>query len=243
MSAPTPRPGAPPEGVVDLLVLGGGGTLRDVLDIVDAVNAAAARAGGAHAVLRCIGCLDDNPALQGADVGGVPVLGPIADAHRWPGARLVNALGSPRSFRAREAATRRAATDDHRFLTLVHPAAVVSPRASVGRGALLFAGVFVGAHAVVGDHVTVLANSVVNHDARIEAFGIVASGVTLSGATTIGRGSYVGAGSHLRQGVSVGAGALVGMGAVVIRDVAAGAVVVGNPARELARRDGAPPAG
>ena len=35
----------------------------------------------------------------------------------------------------------------------------------------------------------------------------------------------------------IGAGALVGMGAVVTRDVAPGAVVVGNPARVMAPKN------
>ena len=44
-----------------------------------------------------------------------------------------------------------------------------------------------------------------------------------------------GAGALIRQGVSVGEGAVIGMGAVVVKDVAPGATVVGNPAREMAR--------
>ena len=47
----------------------------------------------------------------------------------------------------------------------------------------------------------------------------------------IGKGAKIGANATLLPGVRIGAYALVGAGAVVVRDVPAGAVVVGNPAR------------
>jgi acetyltransferase-like isoleucine patch superfamily enzyme len=47
----------------------------------------------------------------------------------------------------------------------------------------------------------------------------------------IRRGAKIGANATLLPGVVVGENALVGAGAVVVRDVPAGAVVVGNPAR------------
>jgi UDP-2-acetamido-3-amino-2,3-dideoxy-glucuronate N-acetyltransferase len=43
----------------------------------------------------------------------------------------------------------------------------------------------------------------------------------------------IGSGATLLGGLRVGRGALIGAGSVVTRDVAAGAVVVGNPARAL----------
>ena len=47
------------------------------------------------------------------------------------------------------------------------------------------------------------------------------------------RGAKIGANSTLLPGVVIGENALVGAGSVVVRDVPAGAVVVGNPARVI----------
>jgi acetyltransferase-like isoleucine patch superfamily enzyme len=50
---------------------------------------------------------------------------------------------------------------------------------------------------------------------------------------TIRRGARIGGGAVLCPGIEVGEEAFVGAGAVVIKDVAPGVVVVGNPARVL----------
>lgn len=55
--------------------------------------------------------------------------------------------------------------------------------------------------------------------------------------TRVCRGASIGSGAVILGNVTIGAGALVGAGAVVTRDVKAGAIVVGNPARFLRMRD------
>ncbi|MFB7532043.1 hypothetical protein ACFC0C_28205 [Streptomyces sp. NPDC056178] len=50
---------------------------------------------------------------------------------------------------------------------------------------------------------------------------------------TIGTGATIGAGAAVAPGVTVGAHALVAVGAVVLRDVPAHGLVVGNPARQV----------
>ena len=54
--------------------------------------------------------------------------------------------------------------------------------------------------------------------------------------TRVCKGASIGSGAVILGGVTIGAGALVGAGAVVTKDVAAGTVVAGCPARFMRTR-------
>jgi UDP-2-acetamido-3-amino-2,3-dideoxy-glucuronate N-acetyltransferase len=56
--------------------------------------------------------------------------------------------------------------------------------------------------------------------------------------TVVKRRASIGSGAVILAGVTIGEEALVGAGAVVTKDVAPGAVVVGNPARVIRTVDG-----
>jgi serine O-acetyltransferase len=83
---------------------------------------------------------------------------------------------------------------------------------------------------------------VIHAEARLGRDVLVSPGVViggrsgLPGAPTIGDRVKIGAGAKVLGPIVIGEGAHIGANAVVIHDVAAGEVVVGIPARPIARR-------
>ncbi|MGE0040276.1 MAG: NeuD/PglB/VioB family sugar acetyltransferase [Vicinamibacterales bacterium] len=124
------------------------------------------------------------------------------------------------------------------FVDLVHPRAIVSPRARHGGGLQALAGAIVNGGTRLGANVIVNTGAVVEHDCELGDHVHVAPGATLCGGVAVGAGALVGAGAVVIPGIRIGAGAVVAAGAVVTRDVEDGARVGGVPARALGGRGG-----
>jgi sugar O-acyltransferase (sialic acid O-acetyltransferase NeuD family) len=181
---------------------------------------------------RFVGFVDDTPAKQGRDAHGHPVMGRAA-LREFPRARVLAVPGGPDSFRSRREVIEGLGIDHARFATVIHPAAQVSPLATIGCDVLVMAGVVVTSDAVIGDHVCVLPNTVIHHGACIGAWTLLGSNVTIAGSVVIGENCYIASGTSIKHALRIGAAAMIGLGSNVIGDVAAGSTVAGNPARVL----------
>ncbi|MGZ8286516.1 MAG: acetyltransferase [Allosphingosinicella sp.] len=141
------------------------------------------------------------------------------------------AIGSP-EVRRRVAE----ACAGRRFASVIAPTAIVDPTATLGEGAAICDFVMINSLARIGRHFQANYYSHVSHDCVIGDYVTFSPRTSCLGNVQIGDGVFVGAGAVIRNGgagrpLTIGEGAVIGMGAVVTADVAAGARVVGNPAR------------
>lgn len=212
------------------VILGGGGHARVLVDCIRESRLA-----------EIEGVLDSDPTICGRKVldalilGGDELLGDLAAGGVT---HFVVGLGGVRDNRPRMRLFELGLLFRLTPLTVRHPSAVVSRWATVGPGCQLLPGSIVNAGASLGKNVIVNSGAIVEHDCVVGDHAHIATGARLASGVRAGAGAHLGAGATVRQGIVIGERAVVGAGAAVIRDVAAGAMVVGVPARPLDKDPG-----
>jgi sugar O-acyltransferase (sialic acid O-acetyltransferase NeuD family) len=208
-----------------LVIVGAGGFGREVVDVVDAINAVTP-------TFTLEGFLDDGDVRRDLlERIGVPLVGDTSVLERLD-ADYVIGIGSAEARRRIDAL---AHASGRRATVLRHPTATLGRDVELGDGTIIAAGARLTTHIRVGRHAHINMSCTVGHDTVIHDYATLFGGVVVGGGCVIGDGATLGSGAVILPGVQVGADSMVGAGAIVVRDVAPGAIVVAPAARPSLR--------
>lgn len=211
--------------MIRVMILGAGGHAQVVADIL-----LRARETGTNC--QPIGFLDDNRALVGTTILGLPVLGTIGQLREFDHDAVIVAIGDNRT-RAHIFAALRA--QGEYMVNAVHRAAVLASDVCLGQGVMICAGVVVNTGTVIGDNVILNTGCTVDHHNHIGDHVHIAPGVHLGGGVIIGEGAFIGIGSTVIPQRAVGAWSVLAAGSVMTRDIPPEVTAAGIPARVIRR--------
>jgi sugar O-acyltransferase (sialic acid O-acetyltransferase NeuD family) len=144
--------------------------------------------------------------------------------------RVVIAHGEPR---IRRILAEKVRGDNYTLGSVIDPTARISSSARLGAGIILFPYTYISNSAVIGDNALISVGSAIGHDSIIGDNTVVSSLASVSGHCSIGEDCYIGTSACIKEKVRIGKQTIIGMGSCVFRDIAAGMIALGNPAREM----------
>ena len=173
--------------------------------------------------------LDDNDGLSGNDLLLGTVEGQTKDIDKLDGDVFV-AIGNSA---IRGTLLNELIATNRNVISLIHPNAVVSSYATLGKGVVVMAGAIVNPAAIVDDGSIINTCSSVDHDCHIGSFSHIAVGAHICGTVEIGKSCWIGAGAIITNNNNVTDNVVVGAGAVVTKDIKEPGTYVGVPAKRI----------
>jgi sugar O-acyltransferase (sialic acid O-acetyltransferase NeuD family) len=207
-----------------IIIVGAGGFGREVLQW-------ARHAWPDHAA-RIAGFLSKDPTKLDGHATGLPILGSPDDFEPRPTDGLVLAIGI-RGVR-REVAERLEARGA-RFLTLIHPTAIVADTAQIGTGSMVCPYAVVSDAVCVGRFVLLNYHASLGHDASAGDFTVFSPYATLGGEARVEADVFLGLHASVGPGRTVGADSTVAGGSCVLSDVRPASIVYGVPGKAAPR--------
>jgi len=181
---------------------------------------------------KIVGFLSDDSHVLDGHPGTLPILGSPDTFEPQPTDGLVLAIGI-RGVR-REVAEQLAARGA-RFLTLIHPTAIVADTAVIGPGSVICPYAVVSDAVRLGRCVLVNYHASLGHDAEAGDFAVLSPYATLGGKAAIGADVFMALHSTVGPAVCIGSDSAVAANSCALEDVGSQNLTFGVPGRTAPR--------
>lgn len=198
----------------NVIMIGGGGHAKVLIDCIECIGD------------KVVGILDDA-LMPGTKILNVPVLGKVNAWQEYPECKYIIAIGNNA---ARQRIAESIAAD---WYTVIHPTAVVSKYASVGKGSVVLPRSVINAGAVIGNHCIINTAAIVEHDNRIGDYVHISPNAALAGTVTVGECTQIGIGASVKNNINICENCVIGAGAAVVKDITESGTYIGVPARRM----------
>lgn len=206
----------PANRIQRLVILGGGDGAVQALDAI--ANTPTQRA---------VAILDDNQALWGKSIMGVPIVGGMDKAAEWWEAQRFDALiiSISSNLAVRAALFEKWSGRGIPFANVIAPGVSIHSNVSMGSGNLIMSHSRLGACTQLGDNNFLSAYVNLEHHNQLGSHCTFGPMVTTSGRVQIGDRVLFGAGIFIEPHLSIGSDSIIASGSIIRTDIPANVIV------------------
>ena len=207
----------------DLLIVGAGGLGREVLAWTYEIPVAM-RDWDVKGFLNSIPSALDGYAVD------LPILGDPLDFNCTGDELLICAIGNPQD---KLTLCRTLVQRGARFVSLIHPSAIVSPRARVASGCIVATAAIISPDAHIDSFSVVLGSTAIGAGVIVEEGATISAFCFVGERAVIGEGAFLGSHAIVMPGTRVEKGARIGARTVVSGTIPAGTTFFGVPGQMI----------
>lgn len=201
----------------NLILLGGGGHCKSVIDVAETAG------------YNIIGILDPNLPI-GETILGYPVLGKDDLIDRYArDVAFVITVGQIKNPLIRKKLYELVIKSGAHLATIIAPTAHVSKYASIGEGTVVMHYAMVNANTSIGKGCIINTYANIEHDCQIGHFCHISTGAMVNGECRIGDDTFIGSQSVISNNVIVDSGCVIAVGTVIRKNVQIKGIYSGNP--------------
>ena len=179
---------------------------------------------------KITGFLDDNPRILDNYDMDVGIIGDLDGYEIKKQDRFVFAIGN---IEIKKRLITKLKNKGAKFLTLIHPTAIVVDTARIGKGVVICPFCLVSDNVLLEDFVMLNIYSSCGHDAKVGSYCILSPHATLNGFVILEDEVFLGTHTTVTPFKRVGYKSKISANSVVMRDVPANKIVFGVPGKAI----------
>ena len=177
--------------------------------------------------IEVVAFFDNRVVSKGATIQGIPIIGDIDKFSKFDNSKIDAIHVSIGDNKARYDIYKKLKPNGIPFISVIHPTAVISSSAKIGKGCFIGANATIQNNSIIGDYTIINTGTIVEHDNVIGDAVHMAPGSCTSGRVKIRDLAFLGVGSTVTPDVCIGKAAFVNAGTMVKKDIDDGITVAG----------------
>lgn len=194
-----------------VIIIGAGGHAAEIRDYIRHYNTA-----DTPEKIEVIGFLDDDCTSYEHYEYTEPFLGGIKDHKVRKDGQYIMGIAN---LKYRKGIIEDFLEKGAKFTGLIHPTALISPSATIGKGVVISHNASVGPKVKIGNFNILNSRCTVGHDTQLGDYNFISPKVALSGNTQIGENNMFGTNSSTIPGARIGNNNVIGAGMIVYKNI------------------------